>query len=68
MVKFYIFRVSLCFKLTDGSEHTATAKVGDNLLDIIIDNDIDVDGFGLYIILLYMLYSQIHVIIYCLKT
>ncbi|XP_063404839.1 adrenodoxin-like isoform X1 [Mytilus trossulus] len=38
--------VSLCFKLTDGSEHTATAKVGDNLLDIIIDNDIDVDGFG----------------------
>ena len=26
----------------------AKAKVGDNLLDVIVDNDIDIDGFGLY--------------------
>ena len=24
----------------------AKAKVGDNLLDVIIDNDLDIDGFG----------------------
>jgi hypothetical protein len=40
------FRVAVHFTLADGSRHTAHAKVGDNLLDIIIENDIDIDGFG----------------------
>ena len=28
------------------TKRTVQAKVGDNLLDVIIDNDVDVDGFG----------------------
>ncbi|XP_060568550.1 adrenodoxin-like isoform X1 [Ruditapes philippinarum] len=38
--------VSVHFVCSDGSKHTANAKVGDNLLDVVIDNDIDIDGFG----------------------
>ena len=29
-----------------GEKHTVQAKEGDNLLDIAINNDIDLDGFG----------------------
>ena len=43
-----IFRVTVHLKLEDGSEHSVKAKVGDNLLDIIVDNDLEIDGFGLY--------------------
>lgn len=41
-----IFRVSVHFVSQDGSKYTANAKVGDNLLDVVVDNDIDIDGFG----------------------
>ena len=37
--------VTLHFKKKD-DKTTVKAKVGDNLLDVIIDNDVDVDGFG----------------------
>ena len=37
--------VTLHFKKRD-DKITVKAKVGDNLLDVIIDNDVDVDGFG----------------------
>ena len=37
--------VTLHFKKKD-DKTTVQAKVGDNLLDVIIDNDVDVDGFG----------------------
>merc|ERR1712018_461852 len=30
----------------DGEKHLAKAKEGDNLLDIVIDQEIDIDGFG----------------------
>jgi len=30
----------------DGEKHTVLAKDGDNLLDIVINNDVDIDGFG----------------------
>jgi len=32
--------------MEDGSRQTTQAKVGDNMLDVIIDNDLDIDGFG----------------------
>ncbi|XP_069125547.1 adrenodoxin-like isoform X1 [Argopecten irradians] len=38
--------VTVHFIQSDGSKLTTTAAVGENLLDIIIDNDIDIDGFG----------------------
>ena len=38
--------VSVTFVMPDGAKATAKAKEGENLLDIVIDNDIDIDGFG----------------------
>ena len=38
--------VSVTFTTPDGKASTVKSKVGENLLDIIIDNDVDIDGFG----------------------
>ncbi|KAL4233494.1 Adrenodoxin [Mactra antiquata] len=38
--------VSIQFVCDDGTKYTTNAKVGDNLLDVVIENDIDLDGFG----------------------
>ena len=38
--------VSVTFVNTDGSKHVAKGQVGDNLLDIVIDQEVDIDGFG----------------------
>lgn len=38
--------VSVTFVMNDGSKHSAKGKEGDNLLDIIVDQEIDIDGFG----------------------
>ena len=38
--------VTVTFIGTDGTKMPAKAKEGDNLLDIIVDNEIDIDGFG----------------------
>ena len=46
----YIFRVTVNFVTPDGTKLPAKAKVGDNLLDIVIENDLDIDGFGWFII------------------
>lgn len=32
--------------MPDGEKVTAKAKVGDNLLDVVIENNVDIDGFG----------------------
>ena len=39
-------KVSVTFVKQDGSKATVKTKVGENLLDVIIDNDVDIDGFG----------------------
>ena len=41
-----MFRVAVNFVNEDGTKISVNAPVGENLLDIIIDNDIDIDGFG----------------------
>ena len=39
--------VSVTFVKQDGSKHAVkNAKLGQNLLDIVIDHDVDIDGFG----------------------
>jgi ferredoxin len=38
--------VTVTFTTPDGKTSTVKSKVGENLLDIIIDNDVDIDGFG----------------------
>ena len=43
---FKLEEVSVTFVMQDGTKHTAKGKEGDNLLDIIIDQEVDIDGFG----------------------
>ncbi len=38
--------LSVTFVKADGSREMAKAKIGQNLLDVIVDNEVDVDGFG----------------------
>lgn len=38
--------VTITFLMPDGEKVQTKAKVGDNLLDVIIENSVDVDGFG----------------------
>ena len=38
--------MSVTFVKPDGSKSTVKTKVGENLLDVVIDNDVDIDGFG----------------------
>lgn len=42
----YHSRVTINFIGREGNRIQTQAKVGDNLLDVIIENDIDIDGFG----------------------
>ncbi|XP_052229672.1 adrenodoxin-like [Dreissena polymorpha] len=37
---------SVTFVCSDGTKYTVDAKVGDNLLDVVIENNIDLDGYG----------------------
>jgi len=37
---------NITYEVGDGSKHTVPVKDGDNLLDVVINNDIDIDGFG----------------------
>merc|ERR1719427_2449521 len=37
---------SITYELGNGEKHRVQAKDGDNLLDIVINNDVDIDGFG----------------------
>ena len=37
---------TVTYQLGNGEKHEVQAKEGDNLLDVVINNDIDIDGFG----------------------
>ena len=37
---------TITYDIGGGEKHTVQAKDGDNLLDIVINNDVDIDGFG----------------------
>ncbi|CAN7982238.1 unnamed protein product [Ixodes pacificus] len=36
----------ITFVLENGTRYTATGKAGDNLLDVVVNNNLDIDGFG----------------------
>nr|XP_027215756.1 patatin-like phospholipase domain-containing protein 2 isoform X2 [Penaeus vannamei] len=38
--------LEITYETTDGKKFTVQGKEGDNLLDIVINNDVDLDGFG----------------------
>jgi urease alpha subunit len=35
------------FKFPDGTKKSAAAKVGENILDTVISNHLDIDGYGM---------------------
>nr|XP_056714641.1 adrenodoxin, mitochondrial [Euleptes europaea] len=39
-------KVTVHFITRDGDKLTAQGKVGDSLLDVVVDNNLDIDGFG----------------------
>ncbi|XP_074640081.1 adrenodoxin-like isoform X2 [Tubulanus polymorphus] len=39
-------KVTLHFLNVNGEKVSVNANVGDNILDVVIDNDIDIDGYG----------------------
>ncbi|CAN7995783.1 unnamed protein product, partial [Ixodes hexagonus] len=40
------FSFEITFVLENGTKYTATGKTGDNLLDVVVNNNLDIDGFG----------------------
>ncbi|CAH2101402.1 unnamed protein product [Euphydryas editha] len=40
------FWVKVTFHLFDGRKLEAEGKVGDSLLDVVVNNDLDIDGYG----------------------
>lgn len=40
------YRVEVFFIRADGTKIRATGKTGDSLLDVVVNNSIDLDGFG----------------------
>lgn len=49
VVIFVIFyrKVTIHFDFPNGSRKTVEAKVGTNILDVVLDYDVDIDGFGM---------------------
>lgn len=45
---FFFSRLRVTFVRASGERIEAKAKVGDSLLDVVINNEIDLDGFGKY--------------------
>lgn len=41
-------RIEVTFEKADGTSYTVQGKEGDNLLDVAVNNDLDLDGFGKY--------------------
>lgn len=39
-------RIEVTFVLDSGERITAKGRHGDSLLDVVVDNDLDLDGFG----------------------
>lgn len=39
-------RVDVTFITPDGTKHKTKGKLGDNLLDVVVNNNVDLDGFG----------------------
>jgi len=46
IVLFLYVRVDVTFVRSNGSKVTTKGKIGDNLLDVVVNNNVDLDGFG----------------------
>lgn len=45
----YIFRIKITFNKANGEKITSEGKKGDSLLDVIINNNLDFDGYGMIV-------------------
>lgn len=45
-VFFFFYRIEIFFIKADGTKIRATGKSGDSLLDVVVNNSIDLEGFG----------------------
>lgn len=43
-----IFRVNITFVKASGERIKAKGKIGDTILDIVVNNEIDLDGYGMF--------------------
>ncbi|CAK1597757.1 unnamed protein product [Parnassius mnemosyne] len=43
---FFFTRVKVTFVLNDGKRLETVANVGDTLLDVVVNNDLNIEGFG----------------------
>lgn len=43
----YVFRIKITFNKANGEKITTEGKIGDSLLDVIINNNLDFDGYGI---------------------
>lgn len=41
------FRISITFVKANGERIKAKGKIGDSILDIVVNNEIDLDGYGM---------------------
>jgi hypothetical protein len=42
-----VYRLNITFVDKEGDEHTFVVANGDNLLDIALENDLDMEGWGI---------------------
>lgn len=49
LVLLYIFRIKVTFNKANGEKITSEGKKGDSLLDVIINNNLDFDGYGMIV-------------------
>lgn len=43
---YFLFRVEITFKKHDGTKIKAKGKVGETMLDVVVNYNLDLDGFG----------------------
>ena len=43
---FSVHRIKITFVLHDGKRLETQAKVGDSLLDVVVNNDLNIEGYG----------------------
>lgn len=46
IITYTFFRVKVTFIKANGERIQVNGKIGDSLLDVVVNNDIDLDGFG----------------------
>lgn len=49
IILYFIFRIKVIFNKANGDKIIAEGRKGDSLLDVIVNNNLDFDGYGMII-------------------